>query len=36
VRTGRNFIGSEIDPGYCAIAEKRIAAELAKTPLLTG
>ena len=25
VRTGRNFIGCEIDPGYFAIAEKRIA-----------
>jgi len=26
VHTGRNFIGIEIDPGYFAIAEKRIAA----------
>ncbi len=25
VQTGRNFIGCEIDPGYFAIAEKRIA-----------
>jgi DNA modification methylase len=25
VQTGRNFIGIEIDPGYFAIAEKRIA-----------
>jgi len=25
VKTGRNFIGIEIDPGYFAIAEKRIA-----------
>ncbi len=24
VQTGRNFIGIEIDPGYYAIAEKRI------------
>lgn len=26
VKTGRNFIGCEIDPGYFAIAEKRIKA----------
>jgi DNA modification methylase len=26
VNTGRNFIGIEIDPGYFAIAERRIAA----------
>lgn len=25
VKTGRNFIGIEIDPTYFAIAEKRIA-----------
>ena len=25
VKTGRNFIGIEIDPDYYAIAEKRIA-----------
>lgn len=34
VRTGRNFIGCEIDPGYFAIAQKRIADEQAKTALL--
>jgi site-specific DNA-methyltransferase (adenine-specific) len=34
VRAGLNFIGCEIDPGYFAIAQKRIAAEQAKTPLL--
>ena len=34
VRTGRNFIGCEIDPGYYAIAQKRIADEQAKTALL--
>lgn len=36
LRTDRHGIGIEIDPGYCAIAEKRIAAEVAKTPLLMG
>jgi DNA modification methylase len=36
VKTGRNFIGIEINPDYHAIAEKRIAAELDKMPLLTG
>ena len=36
VQTGRNFIGIEIDPGYCEIARRRIAdavplcAEVAK------
>jgi site-specific DNA-methyltransferase (adenine-specific) len=34
VRTGRNFIGIEIDPAYHAIAERRIAAELDRTALL--
>ena len=34
VRTGRNFIGCEIDPGYYAIAQRRIADEQAKTALL--
>jgi DNA modification methylase len=34
VRTGRNFIGVEIDPTYHAIAERRIAAERAKTALI--
>ncbi len=33
VRAGLNFIGCEIDPGYFAIAQKRIAAEESKTPL---
>jgi site-specific DNA-methyltransferase (adenine-specific) len=33
VRTGRSFIGCEIDPRYFAIAQERIAAEQAKTPL---
>jgi DNA modification methylase len=36
VRTGRNFIGCEIDPGYFAIAQKRIADEKAKTVLLNA
>jgi len=34
VRTGRNFLGCEIDPGYYAIAQRRIADEQAKTALL--
>lgn len=35
IQTGRNFIGFEIDPGYCEIARKRIAdAERAKAELL--
>ena len=25
VQTGRNFIGIELDPGYCDIARRRIA-----------
>jgi DNA modification methylase len=33
IRTGRKFIGCEIDPTYFAIAEKRIAAEREKTAL---
>lgn len=33
MRLGRNFIGAEIDPGYFAIAEKRIA-QAAAQPLL--
>jgi site-specific DNA-methyltransferase (adenine-specific) len=33
VRTGRNFIGIEIDPGYHEIARKRIDAELDRTCL---
>jgi DNA modification methylase len=35
VQTGRNFIGCEIDPGYFAIAEKRIKDAQAQ-PLLFG
>jgi DNA modification methylase len=34
MQTGRNFIGCEIDPGYFAIAKKRI--ELAQAQLLLG
>lgn len=35
VNTGRNFIGCEIDPGYYAIAERRIAeAQVARAELL--
>ena len=34
VRTGRSFIGIEIDPAYYAIAKRRIAEERAKTSLL--
>ncbi len=34
VRTGRNFIGMEIDPAYYATAQRRIADEQAKTSLL--
>jgi DNA modification methylase len=30
IRTGRRFIGIELDPGYCDIARKRIAAEQAQ------
>jgi hypothetical protein len=36
LNTGRAFIGIEKDPEFFATAEKRIAAELDKTPLLTG
>jgi site-specific DNA-methyltransferase (adenine-specific) len=32
-RLGRKWIGSEINPDYCKIAEKRIAAERAQTKL---
>jgi DNA modification methylase len=35
VRTGRRFIGIEIDPGYFEIAKKRIQVELNRFPLLT-
>jgi site-specific DNA-methyltransferase (adenine-specific) len=33
IRTGRRFIGIEIDPGYFAIAVKRIEDELNRQPL---
>ena len=33
VKTGRNFIGIEIDPGYFAIAERRIAEAQAQLAL---
>jgi site-specific DNA-methyltransferase (adenine-specific) len=33
IRTGRRGIGIEIDPGYFAIAKKRIEAELSRHPL---
>ena len=36
VRTGRKFIGVEIDEGYFNIAVKRIKAELSRQPLLEG
>ena len=32
-RLGRNWIGIEIDPEYCKIAEKRVAAERAQGKL---
>ncbi len=31
IRTGRRFIGIEISPEYCKIAQKRVDAELAQT-----
>lgn len=34
VQTGRNFIGIEIDPGYFAIAQKRIEQAQMQLPLL--
>lgn len=34
VQLGMNFIGCEIDPGYFAIAQRRIADEQAKLALL--
>lgn len=34
VQTGRNFIGIEIDPGYHAIAQKRIEQAQMQLPLL--
>lgn len=33
VKTGRKFIGCEIDPGYFEIAKRRIVAELQRHPL---
>ncbi len=33
LKTGRNFIGIEIDPKYCEIAQRRVDAELAQTKL---
>lgn len=33
VKTGRNFIGIELDPGYFAIAERRIAEAQMQLPL---
>ncbi len=33
VRTGRHFIGIEINPDYCAIAKKRIEQERDKYSL---
>ena len=33
VKTGRNFIGIELDPGYYAIAERRIAEAQLQLPL---
>jgi len=33
IQTGRRYIGIEIDPGYCAVAERRIAAALAQPRL---
>jgi DNA modification methylase len=35
VQLGRNFIGCEIDPGYFAIAEKRIRIAQMQEPLFT-
>lgn len=33
IKTGRNYIGSEISPKYCEIAEKRIKQELSQLKL---
>lgn len=35
VQTGRNFVGIEIDPGYYAIAQRRIADAQAQLPLFS-
>lgn len=36
IRSGLNFIGCEIDPGYFDAAESRIRAELNRAPLFAG
>ena len=36
IKTGRRYIGIELSPEYCAIAEQRIAAELAQPDLLAA
>jgi DNA modification methylase len=36
VRLGMGFVGCELDPGYFAIAQRRIAAEQAKHPLFAS
>jgi DNA modification methylase len=36
MKTGRKFIGCEIDPGYFAIAQRRIEDACAQLPLLEG
>jgi DNA modification methylase len=36
IETDRNGIGIDIDPGYIAIAERRIVAATARTPLFVG
>jgi site-specific DNA-methyltransferase (adenine-specific) len=36
IRTGRNFVGIEIEPRYFDIAVRRIEAEMARQPLLAG
>ncbi|MGK2953568.1 MAG: DNA methyltransferase, partial [Thiobacillus sp.] len=35
MKTGRKFIGIEIDPGYFAIAKRRIEDACAQLPLFT-
>ena len=35
IRTGRRFVGIEIDPGYCALVVERMERELAQ-PNLPG
>jgi DNA modification methylase len=36
IQTDRNGIGIDVDPGYLAVAERRIAAATARTPLFVG